>query len=104
MLPALLDQIPPDQQIAGVTADGALDTRHVPRRHRRTRGYGHHPTPEKRQAMDARHGGGDRTKRSPARIQTLRPDHLATMMSGQPAIGSKAAPNATTAEAASKPR
>ena len=27
MLPDSLDQIPPDQQIAGVTADGAFDTR-----------------------------------------------------------------------------
>ena len=27
MLPALLDQIPPDQEIASVTADGAFDTR-----------------------------------------------------------------------------
>jgi hypothetical protein len=27
MLPELLDQIPPDQQIASVTADGAFDTR-----------------------------------------------------------------------------
>jgi hypothetical protein len=27
MLPALLDQIPPDQEIASVTADGACDTR-----------------------------------------------------------------------------
>lgn len=27
MLPELLDQIPPEQQIASVTADGAFDTR-----------------------------------------------------------------------------
>lgn len=27
MLPELLDQIPPEQEIAGVTADGAFDTR-----------------------------------------------------------------------------
>ena len=27
MLPELLDHKPPDQQIAGVTADGAFDTR-----------------------------------------------------------------------------
>jgi len=27
MLPKLLDQIPPEQQIASVTADGAFDTR-----------------------------------------------------------------------------
>ena len=27
MLPELLDQIPPDQEIASVTADGARDTR-----------------------------------------------------------------------------
>lgn len=27
MLPELLDQIPPDQEIATVTADGAVDTR-----------------------------------------------------------------------------
>ena len=27
MLPQLLDQIPPEQEIASVTADGALDTR-----------------------------------------------------------------------------
>ncbi len=27
MLPELLDQIPPDQEIVSVTADGAFDTR-----------------------------------------------------------------------------
>ena len=27
MMPELLDQIPPDQEVASVTADGALDTR-----------------------------------------------------------------------------
>jgi len=30
MLPELLNQIPPDHEIAGVTADDAFDTRHVP--------------------------------------------------------------------------
>jgi len=30
MLPELLDQIPRDQEIASVTADGAFDTRHLP--------------------------------------------------------------------------
>jgi len=59
--------------------------------------------PVKTQSRGSLHGGGDRTKRSSARIKTLRLDHLATMVRGQPATGSRAAPNATTAKAASKP-
>ena len=37
MLPELLDQIPPDQKIASVTADGAFDSSKCHRRHRRPR-------------------------------------------------------------------
>ena len=37
------------------------------------------PPCKKRKAVEARPGGGDRTKRSSARIKTLRSDHLATI-------------------------
>ena len=128
-LPELLNQIPHDQQIASVTApshglqanrcratDGAFDTRkwyeafYCPavdvymHERGRTRGRSHHPAAQERQAMEARHSWRDRAQRGLACIQMLRPDDLATMVRGQPAIGSRAAPNATTAEAASKPR
>ena len=78
MLPELLNQIPPDQEIASVTADGAFDTRkyhdaiHSPRCRR------NHPTAQERQTMEARHRGSDRAQRSPARITALRSHHLAT--------------------------
>jgi len=91
MLPELLDQIPQDQEIASVTADGAFDTRkcheaiHCPAVHvymherGRTRGRSHHPAAQERQAMEARHSRRDRAQRGLACIQTLRPDDLATM-------------------------
>jgi len=64
------------------------------------RGRSHHPAAQERQTVEARHSGRGRAQRGLARIQTLRSDHPATMVRGQPAIGSKAAPNAGTAEAA----
>ena len=57
MLPELLDQIPPDQEIGSVTADGAFDTRKCHRGHRRPRRCGNHPAPQERQALEARHAG-----------------------------------------------
>ena len=52
--------------------------------------------------MEAQHPWGNRPQRRPARITPLRSDDLATMVRGQPATGPRAAPNAITAEAASK--
>ena len=103
MLPELLDQIPNDQEIASVTADGAFDTRKCHETTAARGAVGDHPAAQERQAMAARHCRGSRAQRGLACIQTLRPDDLATMVRGQPAIGSRAAPNATIAKAASKP-
>ena len=79
MPPELLDHIPPEQQISNVTADGAFDTRKCHEAIAARGAAAIIPPHKKRQAMEARHGGGNRAKRSPARIKTLRPDHLATM-------------------------
>ena len=80
MLPELLDQIPPDQEIASVTADGAFDTRKC---HdaiaRRSRRCCDHSAPQERQALEARQPRSDRAQRGPARITTLRSNHLAAM-------------------------
>jgi hypothetical protein len=103
MLPELLNQIPPDQEIASVTApshglqanrcplsgracvharEGGNGRRfrhpQVPRGHRCPRRCRHHSAPQERQAMEARHPRGDRAQRGPVRITTLRSDHLAT--------------------------
>ena len=47
---------------------------------------------------------GNRPQRGPARVETLQPHDLASMVRGLPATGSRAAPNAITAEAASRQR
>jgi hypothetical protein len=102
-LPELLDQIPPNQEIASVTApshglhanrcratDGAFDARkchdaiHCPAVHvymherGRTWGCGHHSAQQEREAMEARQSRRPRAERGPLRIKTLRPDDLAT--------------------------
>jgi len=66
-------------------------------------GRSHHPAAPESQTVEARHSGRGRAQRGLACIQTLRPDDPATMVRGQPAIGSKTALNTGTAEAASKP-
>ena len=57
VLPELLNQIPPDQVIGGVTADGAYDTRECHARMSRgdscSKGPGGNPTSQKRQTMEA---------------------------------------------------
>jgi len=82
MLPELLDQIPADQEIGSVTADGAFDTRkchdrcypwRCPWRCR------DHSTAQERHTVEARYRRGNRPQRGPARITPLRSDHLATM-------------------------
>ena len=79
MLPELLDHKPPDQQIAGVTADGAFDTRKchdaiAPR------GAAAIIPPRKNvRPLEARQSRRDRAERGPVRIKTLRPDDLAQM-------------------------
>jgi hypothetical protein len=56
MLPELLDQIPPEQEIASVTADGAFDTRkcHDAIAARSAAAFGHAltPDPQRRQALE----------------------------------------------------
>jgi hypothetical protein len=87
MLPELLDQIPPDQEIASVTADGAYDTRKCydaiaergaaavipPRRNAKPW------KPDTRPPHRPRHRRSDRAQRGPARVKALRPHDLATM-------------------------
>jgi len=101
MLPELLDQIPPEQQIASVTADGACDSRKC---HDAIAAAGQrdHPSPQERETLETRHRWSGRTQRNPAHIEARRANHPATMVRGQPATGPRAAPNGTTAEA--KPR
>ena len=79
MLPELLDQIPPDQEIGRVTADGAFDTRKCHDATARARGHRDHPAPQERQAVEARQCRSGRPQRGPARFKALRPHHLATM-------------------------
>jgi hypothetical protein len=93
MLPELPDQIPPDQQIGSVTADGACDTRKC---HdaiadrgaaavRRGNGPPDHslfrltPAPQERQDLETRHRWRDCAKPSAAGIEIPRPDDLAEM-------------------------
>ncbi len=115
MLPELLDQIPPEQEIATVTADGAFDTRkcHDAIAARGTAALAivlepmaHQwlaPAPQECQTLEARHRRSHRTQRDPAHIKAYRSNHMATMVRGRPATGSRAAPNAITAEAAPRP-
>ncbi len=91
MLPQLLDQIPPDQEIASVTADGAYDTRkchdaiHCPAVHvymherGRTRRSRHHSAAQERQAVESCHRRCSRAQRGPAGVKIPRPCALATM-------------------------
>jgi hypothetical protein len=73
-MPGLLGQIPEDEDIGSVTADGAYDpgfrpfraelipwinsrtpfTPPLPQRHHRTRWHGGHPDPQERSAMEGR--------------------------------------------------
>jgi hypothetical protein len=82
ILPELLGQIPPDQEIGSVTAAGAYDTRkchdaiHCPAVHVYMHERGQpgrpcrHPAPQERQVLEARQRRRDRPQRSPPRIET----------------------------------
>ena len=91
MLPELLDQIPPEQEIATVIADGAFDTRKChdaiaargaaalaivrePMAHQWLA-----PTPQERQTMETRHCRGHCPQRDPAHIEACRSNPMATM-------------------------
>ena len=107
---------PPDQEIARVTADGAYDTRKChdaiaergahavipPRKNAKpwkaiTAGAPRHcPRTNGGHCLDAQRG--------PSGVEISGPCALATMVRGLPATGPRAAPNAITAGAASKPR
>ena len=91
VLPDLLNQIPADEAIGSVTADGAYDTRkchdaiHCPAVHiyMRERGWPRgecrHPTPQKRQALEDRHRGCGGQKRGPASFKIPRSRDLAKL-------------------------
>jgi hypothetical protein len=91
ILPDLLGQIPAEEEIASVTADGAYDTRkchdaiHCPAvhvyMHERGRPWCEcrHPTPQKRQAVEDRHSGCGGQKRGLASFEIPRPRDLAKL-------------------------
>ena len=79
MLPELLDQIPPDQEIATVTADGAFDTRKCHEAIAARGAAAIIPPRKNAKPWKPDTPWSDRTKRSPPRITALRADHLATM-------------------------
>ena len=76
MLPELLDQIPADQEVGSVTADGAYDTR---RCHRRLRGACRRSTARERQTLEDQHQGCRGAQRGPAGLEIPRSCDLATM-------------------------
>ena len=79
MLPELRDRIPPDQQRASVTADAAFDPRKCHDAIAARGAAAIIPPRKTAKPWQARHGRGRRAQRGLARIQTLRPDDLATM-------------------------
>ena len=91
MLPELLDQFPPEQEIATVTADGAFGTRKchdaiAARGAAATSGIHLNqwrscppPASQECQAVETRHPGGHRTQRYPAQIKARWSNHLAAM-------------------------
>ncbi len=91
VLPDLLGQIPEDEQIGSVTADGAYDTRkcrdaiaercaHAVRALSRTGGVrALTPTPQECEAVEDGHCRSHGPKRSPARREISGPRALATM-------------------------
>ena len=74
LLPDLLDQIPDDQPLGMVTADGAYDTRacHAAI----ARGRCSHPAPQERQAVEGAHRRGGRAQRCPSQLPSPWPGHL----------------------------
>jgi hypothetical protein len=79
MLPELLDQIPPEQEIASVTADGAFDTRKCHDAIAARGAAAIIPPRKNAKLWKPDSGWGHRTQRHPARITALRKDHMATM-------------------------
>ena len=79
MLPERLHQIPPDQQIASVTADGAFDTRKCHDAIAARGAAAIIPPRKNAKPWKARQPRSDRAQRGPARLTTLRSNHLATM-------------------------
>ncbi len=67
VLPELLNQIPEDEDIGTVTADGAYDTR----RHHRPPGHRDHSDPQERSTLESGLPGRNRQKRNPARHAPL---------------------------------
>ncbi len=66
MLPEPLDQVPSDQEIASVTANGAFDTRKC---HRRPWYRSDHSARQERQTLEARQSRRNRPKRGPRASQ-----------------------------------
>ncbi|WP_252737458.1 IS5 family transposase [Citreicella sp. C3M06] len=78
VLPDLLGQIPADERIGSVTADGAYDTRKC---HDAIADRGAHaviPPPQEREALEDHHRGSRGAKRGPARGEIPRSRALAT--------------------------
>jgi hypothetical protein len=73
MLPELLDQIAPDQEIGTVTADGAYDTRKCHDAIADRGGGRHHTTAQERQTLEANDGGSTGPQRSVADLEVSGP-------------------------------
>ena len=79
MLPELLDQIPPDQEIASVTADGAFDTRKCHDAIAARGAVAIIPPRKNAKPRKPDSPGANARNEALARITPLRSDHLATM-------------------------
>jgi hypothetical protein len=104
MLPGLLSQIPEGEPIASVTADGAYDGRACRGAIAMRGAEAVIPPREGCQALEEGQPRRPGPQRRPACHEALRADALAQVVRGQPATGSRAAPNAITDAAGSRPR
>ena len=76
VLPGLLDQIPDDEDIGTVTADGAYDTRSCHSAIIRTRWHGDHPDPQERAALARGLSGRGRPQHDPPGRSRRRPRRM----------------------------
>ena len=80
VLPDLLAQIPMQERIGSVTADGICDTKGVSRSHRGTRCRCHHTPATKCQGLEGPRSRPAGAKRSAACLQAVRPGQLEEMV------------------------
>ena len=78
VLPDLLSQIPADEQIGSVTADGARYAQ-MPRHHRRPRCGCRHPSAQERQALETIDRGCNCAQRGAPSFEIPRSRHLAKL-------------------------